>query len=473
MKESLFRPRGIAIAGASRDPAKVGHQVLHNLLAVGYPGQIALVHPQASSILGVQAYPDLAAVPISVEMLILALPADTTPTMVEAIQRRRRERGDLKVVVALAGGFAETRTEEGERLQEMLADGCRTAGVRLLGPNCVGVIDHRNRLDTSFLSVMHRRPSGISVLSQSGSMAAWMAMEWGARPTPVGLNKFISLGNMADMSLPELVGDLSDDPTTRAIGIYLEGMSDVQPFLDAARRASRRKPVVVMKAGRTETGAQAALQHTGAPPGSDELYEQAFPANGLLRVRRVDDFVSTLTTFDRLPLPLGSRLAVLSNSGGAGVCTLDVLADQGVSLARFSPASLTMMRSVLPHFAVVGNPDGYVDMTGGVGPRQVAQAVATALRDPGVDAVFHLFMPTNFNDTEAMAEELLRLLPGLKRNSLEKPLFLVLLGGQSTAQARQLLEEHGMMTYSSPEQAAISFAAMARYAASRQLVRHV
>lgn len=468
LPDALFRPRGIAIAGASSDPAKPGHQVLNNLLEAGFPGHLSVINPNAAQVLGVPSYPDLASVAGPVEMLILAVPAKTTPDMVEAIRERAARRGDLKVVVAIGGGFAETGTEEGIAWQEELRAGCREAGVRLVGPNCVGIIDNRYRVDTTFLTGVWRRPGGVSLLSQSGAMGAWMALEWGAQPVPVGLNKFVSLGNMADVDMAEIMDLLARDTTTRAVGLYVEGLSRARSLLEAAGRVAERKPVVVLKVGRTAGGSDAAKSHTGAMAGADSIYGGAFRQYGLIRAQRVDDFVVILNAFDKLPLPLGGRVALLTNAGGPGVYALDALSDQGLSLGSFSPSTKAMLSATLPPFASIGHPDGHVDMTGGVGPKQVAQAVAAVLRDPGVDAVFHLFIPTKFNSAEDMAKELLSLLPGIKRHSLDKPLFPVLMAGHGVAAARRLLEENGVPTFGSPDQAAAALAAMVRYSTDRQ-----
>ncbi|HWI61373.1 MAG TPA: CoA-binding protein [Symbiobacteriaceae bacterium] len=466
--EPLFRPRGIAIAGASADATKPGHQVLNNLLEAGYPGHIAVIHPNATAVLGVPAYPALDHVPGPVEMLILAVPAKTTPEMVEAIGLRARMRKDLKVVVALAGGFGETGTPEGIALQEQLAEGCRAAGVRLVGPNCVGVVDNKNRVDTTFLTGVWRRFGGVSLLSQSGAMGAWMALEWGAQPVPIGLNKFISLGNLADVDMAEMMEYLGKDTSTRAIGLYLEGSPDARRLLEAAGRVTARKPVVVLKVGRTGQGSDAARSHTGALAGTDAIYDGAFRQYGLIRMQRLDDFIVTLNAFDKLPMPLGSRVALLTNAGGPGVYALDCLADAGLSLGKFSPATKTTLSGLLPPYAAIGHPDGHVDMTGGVTAKQVAQSVAAALRDPGLDALIHLFIPTKFTSAEEVARELLQLLPGLKRHSLDKPYLPVLLAGHGAAAARRLLEENGVVTFGSPDQAAAALAALVRYSIDRQ-----
>lgn len=466
--DPLFRPRGVAIAGASGDPAKPGHQVLHNLLEAGYPGHIAAINPKTAAVLGVPCYPDLASVPGPVEMLILAVPAKTTPEMVAAIQNRAVQRKDLKVVVAIGGGFAETDLPEGRAWQDELARGCADVGIRLVGPNCVGIIDNKNRVDTTFLTGVHRRPGGVSLLSQSGAMGAWMALEWGAQPVPVGLNKFISLGNMADVDMAEVLDYLGKDGSTRAVGLYLEGSSRARSLMEAAGRVAERKPVVVLKVGRTGQGGDAAKSHTGALAGSDLLYDGAFKQYGLIRTTRLDDFIATLHAFDKLPMPLGSRVSMLTNAGGPGVYSLDCLSEQGLGLGAFSPSTRAMLSATLPTFASIGHPDGHVDMTGGVTPRQIAQAVASVLRDPGIDAVVHLFIPTKFTSAEEMARELLQLLPGLKRHSLDKPYLPVLLAGHGVAQARKLLEENGVPTFGSPDQAAAALAAMVRFGVDRQ-----
>jgi acetyltransferase len=466
--EFMFRPRGVALAGAAGDPTKPGHQVLNSLLEAGYPGHMAVINPQVPAVLGVPSYPALDHVPGPVEMLILAMPAGSTPEMVQAIQQRARMRKDLKVVVAMAGGFGETGTPEGLAREAELAAGCSAAGVRQIGPNCAGIIDNKRRLDTTFLTGVVRQPGGVSLLSQSGAMGAWLALEWGAQPVPVGLNKFISLGNMADVEMAEVMEFLGRDTSTRAVGLYVEGNPHARQLLEAAGRVSTRKPVVVLKVGRTGHGSDAAKSHTGALAGSDAIYDGAFQQYGLIRTQRLDDFVVTLNAFDKLPLPLGNRVSVLTNAGGPGVYALDCLSDNGLELGRFSPSTKAMLAATLPAFASIGHPDGHVDMTGGVTPRQVAQSVAAALRDPGVDAVFHLFIPTKFTSAEEMARELLALLPGLKRHSLDKPFFPVLLAGHGVAAARKLLEENGVPTFGSPDQAAAALSAMVRYSIDRQ-----
>lgn len=457
MLEAFFRPRGVAIAGASSDASNPGHAVLVNLLEAGFSRPLAVIQPGASTVLGVPAYPDLDSVPGPVEMLVLALPPHTTPDIVQAIGRRARHRRDLKVVVAISVGFAETGTAQGRAWQEELAAGCHAAGVRLMGPNSAGVTDHRARLDTSLLSGLHRRPGGISLLSESGAMSAWLGLQWASLPISVGLNKMVSLGNAADVATAEVLDYLGQDQSSRAIGLCLESLPDGQALLAAAGVAAQRKPVVLL-----------ANAGDGALAVDRSLQDGTFSQHGLVLVDRADDFAVALNAFDKLPLPLGGRVAVLTNAGGPGHHTLDALRARGLTMGRLSPAATAMLRETLPPFANVGEPDGLVEMTGGVGPRQAAQAVAATLRDPGVDAVVFLFVPTRLNTAEPVAAELLQLLPGVKRNSLDKPFFPVLLAGQGGERARRLLEENAILTFASPNQAATALTAMVRYSVHRR-----
>jgi acyl-CoA synthetase (NDP forming) len=445
----LFRPRGIAVIGASSGQTRLGSQVLANLLEAGYPGHIAAIGPAASSVAGVPAYPSLDAVPGPVELLVLALPAPATAEMADAIRARASRRRDLKAVVAIGGGFAETETAEGRTWQQSLAAACQESGVRLVGPNSAGVIDNKNRVDTTVFAGVHRRPGGVSLLSESGSLGEWVALELSAQPLPIGLNKFVHLGNMADVALTEMIDYLGRDASTRAVGLCLEGNAPPLALLEAAGRTAEHKPVMVLQADRNGSGG--ALQQYG-----------------LIRSKRVDEFAMTLSAFARLPLPLGGRVALLTNAGGPGRYAQNCLSDRGLDLASFSASTRAMLAATLPPFAGTGHPDGPVDMTGDVAPRQVAQCVATALRDPGVDAVFHLFIPSRFATADEMARELLLLLPGLKRHSLDKPYFPVLLAGHAVAGARRLLEENGVPTFGSPDLAAAALSAMVRYSLDRQ-----
>jgi len=466
--EPLFRPRGIAIAGGLQSPGAAGYHVLTSLLESGFAGHIAVVHSRETSVQGVVAYTDLESIPGPVELLVLATPANAVAEAVEAIRKRAFHRKDLKVVVAIGGGYAEAGTPDGFARQKDLLQGCMAAGVRLVGPNCQGVLDNRSRLDTTYLTGIGRRAGGISLLSQSGSMGAWLALEWASQPTPVGLCKFISLGNMADVDMTEVLAYLETDPLTRAIGLYVEGHAQAKSLLEAAGSAAARKPVVVLKVGRSSVGGEAVRAHTGLLPGPDPIYEAAFRQFGLIRAERTDDFAGILNAFDRLPLPLGGRVAVLTNAGGPGVYALDALMRYGLTPGRFSNATRMTLAATLPSCALVGEPQGYVDMTASVGPRQMAQAVAAVLRDPGIDAVFPLFIPTRFNAAEQMAQEMLQLLPGVMRNSLDKPLLQVLLGGSSVARARRLLEENAILTFGSPDAAAAALGALLRFSLGRQ-----
>ncbi|MGE5674094.1 MAG: acetate--CoA ligase family protein, partial [Mycobacterium leprae] len=228
------------------------------------------------------------------------------------------------------------------------------------------------------------------------------------------------------------------------------------------------KPVVALKVGRTGQGSDAAKSHTGALAGADQIYDGAFRQYGLIRANRLDDFTVMLQAFDRLPLPKGARVAVITNAGGPGVYSLDALSDQGLALGHFSAETRATLATILPPFASIGHPDGHVDTTGGVVPSQVARTVATILRDPGIDAVIHLFIPTKFTPAVETAQELLNLLPEVKQNGLDKPFFPVFMSGKGVEAARQLLESSGLPSFGSPDQVAVTLGAMVRYSREQQ-----
>lgn len=461
--ETLFRPKGIAVLGAGDNPKEPGYQILHSLLSSGYPGHLAAIDSAAEPIWGIQSYPNLQSVPGPVEMLISTIPAEMTPHVVEAIRERVARRHDLRTVVAVGRGFAETGTSEGLDYQRLLTNVCRESGVRLLGPNCVGVIDNHHKLNATFLSGVYRQAGGISFVSQSGGMAVWLAKAFASFPQPAGLNKLVHVGNMADLDLAETLEYLGNDPSTRVIGLYLEGDPDFAALSAATHHAGELKPIVCLRAGRSHASREAAATHTGSTLKPEPVHEMDLRQLGLIEASRMDLFAATLCALDRLPLPLDRRIAVLTNAGGAGVYTLDLLAEHGLEPAPFSRATQAMLEVILPSTANIGTPDGYVDTTGGIEPDQMAQAVAVVLRDPNIDAVIQIFAPTKGASGEEMAHELAMLMPALKRHSLEKPLFPILVAGDAMLPARRIMEEHGMPTFATPDEAVAALAAMIQF----------
>jgi acyl-CoA synthetase (NDP forming) len=468
--EALFRPAGIAVVGASRTPTKAGYQILKNLVDVGYPGALAPINPAGGEILGLPSRPDLSAVPGPLEMVVMAAPAAATPGVVGQMEARMAARGDIRAVVCSAAGFAEVGSEEGRRWQEQLAGFCRRHGIRLLGPNCVGVIDVEARIDTTFIADTSHLPGGISFVSQSGAVGAWLLMSWTAAPAGgVGFHRFLTVGNMADVDIIEGIEALGADPGTRVLGMYLEGSPRARRLVEAAGGVAVRKPVVALKVGRTAEGAQAAHSHTGSMAGTDALYEGAFRQFGLVRAASIGELSDTMRAFDSLPLPAGNRVFLYTQAGGPGIVGVDAMAATGLfQPAVIGPAAREALRRVLPPIASICKPEGHADITAAALAGHHVDGLEVVLRDPGVDAVVFITVATLFLDLEDMARRMLDLLARLRGEGIEKPLLPVILSGNWVRPARGVLEKGGLPTYDSPEAAVRVLAALTRYAAFRR-----
>jgi acetyltransferase len=463
--DPFFIPRGCAVVGASRDPAKPGHQVLRNLRAIGHPGPVYPVNPRERELEGWASYPDLTAIPGPLDLVVLCVPATTIPSVLDAVRCRRRDRQDLRAIITTAGGYAETGTPEGRARQAELEAFCRQEQILHLGPNCIGVIDTHNRMDTTFLLGTAHQPGGISFLSQSGAFGAWILQSWSSRPRPTGFNRFISLGNMVGVDLVQAMTYLGQDERTRVIGMYLEGYPDARGLLMTAAQVAQTKPVVILKVGVTAAGRQAACSHTGALAGEDALYDGAFRQYGLIRAKTVEELLDTLQAFDTLPSPAGSRVFLMTHAGGPGVYATDALAAlPEIEPARVTDATRQSLVSVLPPFAAVCRPEGHLDMTASGTATQHAMALELLLGDPGVDAVFLLDLPTLFLSAEELADHLIEAYHRASTGPAPlKPFLPCLMAGKWVAEGRRRLEEAGIPTFETPDRAARAFANLVRY----------
>ncbi len=462
--DALFAPRGVAIVGASTDPASPGHQIVAQLQQTRYPGGVFPVNPRAGEVRGLRCYSTVLQIPDPVDLAVLTVPAPACLVVAAQLAARRQQRGDLGAAVVVSGGFAETG-REGRSLQEQLVSTLRSAGIRLVGPNCLGVADGHTGLTTSFDLGPYPR-GGVSLLSQSGAFAMSF-LHW-ARPLEmVGLCKLASVGNMADVTLTELLGYLADDPCTRVVGVYLEGVEEGRSFVQTAARVVARKPVVVLKPGRTEAGARAAQSHTGSVATRDAIYEGAFRQAGVLRARTVSEFYGMVRALERLPLPPGNRVAVLSAVGGPGtVCVDEVVSQRSLRLASFAGQTRRALRAVLSEIATIGQPEGYVDMTGALTARTHGEALRLLLADDGVDAVILLTPPPTFLDEEEVAQHVVDAYRSQPQEP-RKPVAVVLTFGDGAIRARRILEAGGLCTFEFPEEAAQVVARMVEYVQAR------
>lgn len=463
--DAFFAPRGVAVVGASAQPGGPGHQIVAQLQRTHYRGGVYPVNPRAAEVRGLPCYASVLQVPGPVDLAVVVVPAPACLVVAAQLAARRQQRGDAAAAVVVSGGFAEVG-EDGRRLQEELVRTLRGAGVRLVGPNCVGVADAHTGLTTSF-DLGPYPAGGASLLSQSGAFAMSF-LQW-ARPLEmVGLCKVASVGNMADVDLTELLAYLADDSCTRVVGVYLEGITDGRAFVQTAAQVGRRKPVVVLKPGRTPQGARAARSHTGSVASADAIYDGAFRQAGVVRARTVSEFYHAVRAFERLPLPRGGRVAVLSAVGGPGtVCVDEVASQPGLELARFSTRTQERLRAILSDIAAVGQPEGYVDMTGALEARTHGDALRVLLEDDGVDAVVLLTPPPAFLDEQEVAESILEAYRD-QAEDRRKPVLAVLTFGDAALRARTVLERGGLCTFEFPEEAVQVLARMVEYAEARR-----
>ena len=348
----FYRPDGVAVVGASNKPGKVGHSIIRNMSQCGYGGRLYPINPRETVIAGLKAYASVLDIPEPVELAVVAVPAAS----VLDVARQCGEKG-VRHLIVVSAGFREIG-KEGLDLEKELVSLCRRYGMRLLGPNCVGMMDTHTPINASFAQAFPLK-GDIAFLSQSGAMLVAI-LDW-SLSAGIGFSKMVSLGNKADLSEIDFIAEAADDPNTRVIACYLEDVADGERFLKTVREAALKKPIVVLKSGASQAGAQAASSHTGALAGSDLAYDVAFRQCGVLRARTMTELFELATAFSRCPIPTGNRVAVVTNSGGPGIVTTDRIEADGLAMARFTRETADALRRALPAEASVYNP---VDVLG-------------------------------------------------------------------------------------------------------------
>jgi acetyl coenzyme A synthetase (ADP forming)-like protein len=450
MKE-LFEAGSIAVVGASHKPAKVGHIIVKNLIASGYRGHLYPVNPKSEEILGLKCYPDLASVPGEVEMAVVVVPNLIVPQVMEEAGAK-----GVKVAVVISAGFREVG-KDGVELERSVGEIARRHGIRVLGPNCLGVISTSNAMNATFTND-NPREGPIAITSQSGAICS-VVLDW-AKEMRLGFSKFISVGNKLDIDEADLLAYLKDDDRTKVIGMYIEGMGRGREFLTIARGASRSKPIIALKAGRTSSGAKAASSHTGALSGSDKVYEAALTQAGVVRVRTIDELFDLLQVFGTMPVPAGDGLSIVTNAGGLGVMAADAVSDNGLTLSSFVPETIERLRSILPDEANFYNP---VDVIGDADAARYESAIRTVMEDPNVHMVLALLAPTDILDIEGVARTIASF-----SGSSRVPIATAFVGGQDVAEGHRILMAAGVPSYPSPDRAVRALAAMVRYRELRE-----
>jgi acetyl coenzyme A synthetase (ADP forming)-like protein len=445
----FFRPQGVALVGASRDPAKLGYAVLRNLLQHGYAGPVYPVNPKADEILGVRCYPSLSDVPDPVELAVIIAPAPATPGIMEQAGQR-----GIRAAIIISGGFSEIGAP-GIALENRVVEIARHFGVRLIGPNCVGVIDTHTGLDTTFGPDMPK-PGAITFVSQSGAVCGGV-IDW-ASGAGIGLGRIVTLGNQADVTETDILEMLTDDDNTRVIAMYLEGVDNGRRFARVARHVSAIKPIVAIKVGYTEAGRQAAASHTGALAGTDSAYRAAFHHAGILRVPHLEALFDAAISLANQPLPRGDRVAILTNSGGPGAMASDALDVHGLRMAILTDETRFVLRQFLQPHASVSGP---VDMLGGADEHDYARALEALVQDPGVDAVLVINVPQALVPAVRIVREIAEVVHRCQAQAeCNKPVMTCMIGDVSLPEAVEFMRRAELPLFPFPEPAAAALGVM-------------
>ena len=442
----FFKPQGVAILGASSKPNKLSYGILENLLKYNYQGGIYPVNPNAQEILGVKVYPELAQVPDPVDLAVIVLPVGMTLDTMQACAQR-----GIKAVIIITGGFREVGGEGAEIERKTLAF-AREHGMRVIGPNCVGTMDMRSGLNTTFIKGMPPR-GPIAFISQSGAVCGGVVdliLE-----SEVGFSHFASLGNEMDVSEADMLAYFGDDPDVKVIAVYLEGVQNGARFIEEARRVSRIKPIVMLKAGRNNAGARAVSSHTGSLAGSYAAYQAVFSQTGVLEVETLAELFNVAWALGTQKLPEGKRVAIATNAGGAAALLADNLSANGAELAELSADTQTRLRSKLNPSAQVANP---VDMLGGAEPADYLWCLEQMMRDENVDVLAPVLVPQALVDPLGVAQAWAQ-----AAGQTDKTMLTCLMGERSVRAARAFLNRTGVPVYQFPDQVGPVLRAMRAY----------
>jgi acetyltransferase len=443
---TLFAPQSVAVIGASEAPGSVGRTVLQNLTSASFKGAVFAVNPAHEQVLGLRAYAHVADVPEVIDLAVIATPAPTVTGIVrECVEAK------IQTAIVLSAGFRECGAEGVEIERRMLAE-ARRGNLRIVGPNCLGVMAPRTGLNATFARTI--APSGsVAFLSQSGALCT-AVLGWSLR-AEVGFSAFVSTGSMLDIGWGELIDYFGDDPDTHSILIYMEAVGDAHAFMRAAQHVAPTKPIIVLKSGRTEAGAKAAASHTGALTGSDAVLDAAFRRCGVLRVDTIAELFDMAEILACQPRPQGPRLTILTNAGGAGVLAADALVAAGGRPAQLRPDTVEALNRVLPPNWSHANP---IDILGDATPERFAATLEIAAKDPDTDGLLVVVTPQAMTDPNRIAESV------VPYNGLSgKPILASWMGGEEVAAGQTILRNAGIPTYEYPDTAARLFHSLWRY----------
>lgn len=444
--EKIFAPKNVALVGATENPGSVGRTVMWNLISNPFGGAVFPINPKRPSVLGVKAYPDIREVPEPVDLIVVCTPSATIPKIIgDAVDV------GVKGAIVISAGFKETGPQ-GVELERQLMEHARRGGMRIIGPNCLGVMSPVSGLNATFAYGMARKGK-VGFISQSGALCT-AVLDWSHKEN-TGFSHFISVGSMLDVGWGDLIYYLGDDPNTESIVIYMETVGDARSFISAARTVANNKPIIVIKPGRTEGAARAAASHTGSLTGSDEVLDMAFRRAGVLRVNTIAELFYMSDLMAKQPRPKGNRMTIVTNAGGPGVLATDALITNGGALAELSKETMEAFNQLLPAAWSHNNP---VDILGDAPPDRYGKALEIAAKDPNSDGMMVILTPQDMTDPTKTAEELIPY-----AQSLGKPVLASWMGGTMIEQGEAILNRANIPSFPYPDTAARMFDYMASY----------
>ncbi|WP_456326971.1 acetate--CoA ligase family protein [Palaeococcus sp. (in: euryarchaeotes)] len=442
----FFTPRSIAVLGASNDSMKLGYEVFKNLKEYG--DKVYPVNIKDEEVQGVKAYKNVKDIPDEVDLAVIIVPKRFVKQSVIDCG----EKG-VKGIIVITAGFGEIGAE-GKKEEKELVEIAHKYGMRIIGPNCVGIMNTHNRMNASF--VMNAVKGSVAFISQSGALGAGIVYK--TIKENIGFSKFISVGNMADVDFADLMEALADDEESKAIALYIEGVKDGKRFMEVAKRVSKKKPIIALKAGKSESGARAASSHTGSLAGSYAIYDAAFNQSGILVANSIDEMLSMARAFTQ-PLPKGKNVAIMTNAGGPGVLTADAIDKHGLKLANLEEETMRKLREFLPPMAAVKNP---VDMIASARGEDYYKTAKLLLEDPNADMLIAICVVPTFagmTPTEH-AEGVIR---AMKEVNNGKPVLGLFMAGYVSEKAKEVLEKEGIPAYERPEDVGIAAYALAKF----------
>ncbi|MHA1410179.1 MAG: acetate--CoA ligase alpha subunit [Candidatus Odinarchaeia archaeon] len=452
--KALFTPESVCVIGASKTPGKVGHDILKNIIDYGFKGKIYPINPKYKEIYSLRCYPKVEDIEDNVDLAVIAIPARFVPDTV----KQCGEKG-VKSIVIISAGFKEIG-RQGAKLEREILQLSKKYNIRIQGPNCLGVINTAAALNASFAGQMPKK-GNIAFISQSGAMGTAI-LDWSFESN-IGFSKFISLGNKVDLDESDFISALSDDPQTKVILLYLEDVKDGENFVAAVKKTIPKKPILILKAGQSASGRKAAVSHTGSLAGSNIAYKTIFKQYGIIEVDTISDLFDYALTFSTQPIPKDSAICILTNAGGPGIITTDATEKNDLKLARFKEETIRKLQETLPPSAALYNP---VDILGDAPPERYYNTLKILAEDENISAIIILLSPQVSTKPTETAYEIMKL-----KEKISKTLVCVFMGGPQVEEARNILSKNKIPTFSFPEDAVESVAAMVKYSEMREYVK--